>query len=351
MNLLDNERTAKKLEEVAAYWLLRLDAPDCGPSDRAAFEMWRNSIPEHAQAFDHAQRALAMVDQNLGSPELLELSEQVLVETGGCERARQRRTAIGFATACMLVIAAGIFQAVDQPGTDQIANATNIYETGIGERSKVTLSDESTVTLNTNSLVHVDFTDSSETRRLELVRGQAHFEVQKDSRLFEVYAGDQRIVALGTAFDVRLDNEQGVLITLVEGRIKVDEVSESIIPLIEANATPMELTAGEQLIAKPHTEPTVLHADVEQVVGWREGRLVFRDDVLRDVIEEINRYSVRKLVLNDDVRLENIRVGGVFSAGNTSSFLEAIEALYPIAALPENDNRITLHWRDKTPQK
>ena len=89
MDLLDNERAAKKLEEVAAYWLLRLDAPDCGPSDRAAFETWRNSIPEHAQAFDDAQQALAMVDQNLGSLELLELSEQVLVETGGCQRARE----------------------------------------------------------------------------------------------------------------------------------------------------------------------------------------------------------------------------------------------------------------------
>ena len=198
----------------------------------------------------------------------------------------------------------------------------------MGERSTVTLTDDSTITLDTDSLVQVDFTENSDTRRLELIRGQAHFEVEKDFRPFEVYAGDRRIVALGTAFDVRLDEEQGVLITLVEGRIEVDKIVNDVPGIVKSfvNQAPThtELAAGEQLIAKPDSQPRVLNADMERVVGWREGRLVFRDDALHDVVQEINRYSTRKLVLNDDARLDNISVGGVFASGSTSSFIEAM---------------------------
>ena len=354
MSLLDSDRTAKQSDEVAAYWVQRLDAPDCGPSDRSAFETWRNSSPEHARAFDRAQKALAMIDRNLGSPELLKLSEQVLLETGDCQRARQRRLGMGFAAACMLVVTAGIYQAVNLPNDDQPIRSANIYETGVGERSTVTLSDDSTITLDTDSLVQVDFTENSDIRRLELMRGQAHFEVEKDSRVFEVYAGDRRIVALGTAFDVRLDEEQGVLITLVEGRIEVDEIANDVPGIVKnfINKAPAhtELAAGEQLIAKPDSQPKVLNADMERVVGWREGRLVFRDDALRDVVQEINRYSTRKLVLNDDARLDNIRVGGVFATGSTSSFVEAMEMLYPVKAKPAADGHIALLWRDSTGQ-
>jgi len=30
------------LEKTAAYWAMRLSSPECGPADRAAFEVWRS---------------------------------------------------------------------------------------------------------------------------------------------------------------------------------------------------------------------------------------------------------------------------------------------------------------------
>ena len=92
------------------------------------------------------------------------------------------------------------------------------------------------------------------------------------------------------------------------------------------------LKEGEQLIARPDAPPEVIIADVEQVVGWRDGQLVFRDDPLRNVVKEINRYSKNKLVVDDDERLDGIQIGGVFKAGSTESFVAAVEELYPVQA-------------------
>ena len=61
------------------------------------------------------------------------------------------------------------------------------------------------------------------------------------------------------------------------------------------------LHAGEQLIAGPDAPPVGVAVDLAEVVGWRDGRLVFRDDPLRDVVKEINGYSTgstRKLVVD-----------------------------------------------------
>jgi transmembrane sensor len=225
------------------------------------------------------------------------------------------------------------------------------FETRVGERSTFTLSDETIVTLNTDSLVSVHFADSSGVRRLKLERGQALFEVAKDGRPFEVYAGDRRVIALGTAFDIRLEpDSQGVLVTLVEGLVDVDVVPASVsdlgIPdsgLIEA-VSPTRLKPGQQFIAKPKSQSVVIEADMERATGWREGRLVFRGDSLSRAVAEINRYSQRKLVVRDQEQLQSIRISGVFAAGSTRSFIEAIESIHPIKAYRVAYDRIELSW-------
>src|SRR5262249_55442924 len=92
--------------------------------------------------------------------------------------------------------------------------------TGIGERSLVVLADGSKLTLNTSSAIHADFTGRE--RRVTLVRGEAYFDVAKDpTRPFIVTARSRNVIAVGTAFDVRLQDRQ-VKVTLVEGKVRVE---------------------------------------------------------------------------------------------------------------------------------
>ena len=267
------------------------------------------------------------------------------------------RSAWGVAAAATILAALLIFgqNVMELPDIDASlvsvpADDSTIFETAVGERSTVTLSDSSTITLNTNSRVSVLFTHVSAIRRVKLERGQAHFEVEKDPRRFEVLAGNRRIVALGTAFDVRLDPEgQGVQVTLVEGRVSVDEIIEGTAELggpIDTSLPPSatELEAGEQLITTSDEAPAVIEADIEQVVGWREGRLVFRGNPLADAVSEINRYSQTKLVVRNDERLEAIPISGVFETGRTATFLEAVETLHPVKSQRVAFDRIELFW-------
>src|SRR4029077_19161785 len=91
--------------------------------------------------------------------------------------------------------------------------------TDIGERSLLVLADGSKVTLNTASAVHADYTGPE--RRVTLVRGEAFFDVAKDhTRPFVVSAGSRNVIAVGTAFDVRLQDRR-VRVTLVEGKVRV----------------------------------------------------------------------------------------------------------------------------------
>ncbi|MCY3839744.1 MAG: FecR domain-containing protein [Gammaproteobacteria bacterium] len=344
------------VEEAAAYWVMRLDSPGCAPSDRAAFEKWRATHPSHAEAYSNARRALATVDQHLGSAELTRLGERVFRETGKSPRPLRRYAGMGFAAACALIL--GVLLYPPSPADPQVDQqprvAAGTFETAVGERSTVGLPDDSSVTLNTDTVVEVRFAEHSDVRRLVLVRGQAHFEVAKDPRPFEVLALGRRIVAMGTAFDVRIDAELGVLVTLLEGRVAVDEVNRGATalaptrnPVGVAASGGTVLNAGEQLIARRNEPPRVVTVDMEQVAGWRAGQLVFRDDPLRDVIDEINRYSTRKLVLDDDERLDGIQIGGVFKAGSTDSFLRAVEELYPVEAHRLGPDQIALVWVDE----
>jgi transmembrane sensor len=342
---LVNVNIPKDSAEAAGYWFVRLESPNCGPADRAAFEAWRAADRQHSIAYERAQKMLALTDLHLGSMELTELGEQVFVETKKSHRSSFYSAAVGLAVACTLIVGVVLIQQT------RVIKPENILETAVGQRSTITLSDDSIVTLNTNSRVELHY--SPDVRQLVLVRGQAHFAVKKEPRPFEVLAGNQRIVALGTAFDVRLDAGQSVQVTLVEGRVSIDEatlsapVKPSTIPsTIDQLPLLIELEAGEQLIVEPDALSIVVKVDIEQVVGWLEGRLVFRKDSLEEAVAEFNRYSLRKLVVTNDPRLDAIQVNGVFNAGSTNQFVAALETLHPIKAREFANDRIELRWWD-----
>jgi transmembrane sensor len=342
----------KSIKETAAYWAVRLSSPDCTPEDRCGFEAWRRADTEHQEAFNRQQRGAAFVDRNVAHPILQALAEEVHSETepGLFHKSRWKFAAI----AASLFLAIGVStilvtSSFNSNGSTQFA-AIESYETAIGERSTITLADGTALTLNTNSKVEVDF--KAEQRDIRLLRGQALFEVAKDiNRPFVVRAGDQRIVALGTAFDVRLDDLVGVQVTLIEGSVSVEDVLKTPPANPASFATnelsdAIELRPGERLIAKVDTETKVQQADIKEVTSWRDGRLVFRKKPLPDVIAEMNRYSAQQLVLSDDDRLKEMTVSGVFSTGRASGFVYALETMQPLKAERTGQRELTLVWRE-----
>jgi transmembrane sensor len=189
---------------------------------------------------------------------------------------------------------------------------------------------------------------TSNERRVNLEQGEAYFEVAKDpTRPFVVRAGDKRIIAVGTQFSVRRDKNQ-VRIFVTEGTVRLESAENA--PTGTANP------AGQGKLPANAIYPTLLHAgsiarveadevlvrekpvaEVDQLLSWRTGHLVFDKTPLADAVAEFNRYNTRKIVI-EDPRLAAIPVGGNFRATNIDGFVRLIAGDLAVRATRKGDD-------------
>ena len=333
------------LRETAAAWFLRQRD---GEVDETALADWLEADPSHARAYREIERAWGVVGEQATAPELVTASRDALHRMPQITQRRwgaagKKRTGWAAGLAATVAIAAGAAWFL-QP-TDPLAD-NNVYQTGIGEQRVITLADNSRISLDAQTQLRIDYSDAA--RRIELFSGQAHFDVTRDVlRPFSVRAGDQTVVALGTQFNVEIVDEQ-ILVTLLEGLVEVaaDPVaSSSQIGDSGSVATipePVELAPGQQLvIASNGTREPIVEANVQRTVSWRQGKLMFEDEPLADAVARVNRHShIRVQLANDAVN--EIKISGVFDAGDTDAFVEAVESLFPVEASRSNGQSITL---------
>jgi transmembrane sensor len=203
----------------------------------------------------------------------------------------------------------------------------------------VPLADGSVVTLNTATEIRLHF--SADRRGVELVSGQANFEVAKDaSRPFVVTAGGSEVRAVGTQFDVYKTADK-VTVTLIEGKVAIKEAP------VEAGAGALEvnLAAGEQLSYETKTGAVRrASADIPRVSAWRTRKLDFSDTPLTDAIAEANRYSRVQIQL-DAPELQSARISGTFEAGRSDLFVEGLQTYFQLNVDRSADHRIVLTAR------
>jgi transmembrane sensor len=221
--------------------------------------------------------------------------------------------------------AASRFGAVAAGLAPTLPPSAALYRTAVGERSTVVLPDGSVATLNTDSVLKVAY--NGRERGVRLLKGQALFEVAHNKKVpFQVYAGDRRVTAVGTVFDVRLQGER-VKVALVEGVVRVASVAK---PAPQVPREQVTMTAGEMLDAPPAAAMTVKLADTRRATSWREGVAVFDDVPLADAVAEMNRYTTHPVRLAD-ARIGAYRVSGVFKTGDSERFAQSMAEVFPLA--------------------
>ncbi|WP_242112454.1 FecR family protein [Luteimonas aquatica] len=336
------------LDEAAARWseLLRGAGEDWAL--RRDFESWRMHSLENAAAFRRVEAAHALASAVADAPEMQALRRETLARAVGVEppcRRWPRNAAV--AASLLAAVTLGLL-AVNPEGSrrayhdarDMIAG--NVYQTGVGQRSVVSLDDGSVVTLNTDSRISVHYGDGI--RGITLERGQALFKVAKDRRHpFVVRAGGREVTALGTEFDVHV-SDKAFEVTLLEGRVTVTpERERPAAGAPDKPAAPLlaELHPGQQFVAVAKAAPQVRATDVRRVVSWRTGQIVFENERLDDAVAEMNRYSRRQVVLSD-ARLASLKISGAFNTGDTDTFVNALSDYFPIEHNKREDDTIVL---------
>jgi transmembrane sensor len=189
-----------------------------------------------------------------------------------------------------------------------------VYSTAHAEQRSWRMPDGSSVHLNSGSEIKVRFTDRR--REVELIRGQALFQVAKDpQRPFWVHAGNAVVKAVGTEFDV-YHQSQRTLVSVVEGRVAVSRGQD---------ASVAQLNAGEQ--ASVTVDSTVVSqraTDVRKTVAWLQRQVIFDHDPLGSAIEEFNRYAELQIRIEDPA-LRAVEISGIFSAYDADAFLRFLE--------------------------
>lgn len=307
----------------AAAWFARLKQRRVESADIQAFSEWRRS-PENATAFARIEAMWDAAEVLAHDDDMAELT--LAAAKRGAARARSpvrtRWRPLVAALAGVVVLGSAAVWLLAQP---------KVYATEVGEQRLVRLADGSTVRLDTASRIAVRLRGNE--RRVELVSGQALFDVRPDAaRPFVVNAGDTAVTALGTRFDVRRLGAE-VRVILIEGRVRVDETGGQ-------SRQSWTLRPGQQVVPSA-AAPVVADVDAARATSWTTGRLVFDRTPLQTAVAEVNRYSPTKIELRARA-VTGIPVSGAFDAGDIDGFVSAVTELYPVTASPPTDGVIVL---------
>lgn len=331
------------IERQAREWLIRLDSD--GPLTHAevqALHAWLDSNPLHREEIRRLSRFWS--EANV----LTELAVSLRREAAEPVRPRGRRMQALLATSG--VLASIILWYAWWQQSDLIANGS--YATAIGQQQTISLPDGSSIQLNTDSQLEIQYSEGR--RRIQLLRGEALFDVRRDARRdFEVHADRGLVRAVGTAFSVQLDGSR-INVTVTKGIVDVGDLG-SVTTLTRAEASPAarrppprtlgRLTAGQTTTFSSGAE----HIDVRELaepelanrLAWHEGYLVFAGERLDEVVAQVNRYSPVRLTIADP-KIASIAVGGRFRIGDLDAVLAALHTNFGVQSTEVDDNNIRL---------
>ncbi|WP_309628296.1 FecR domain-containing protein [Brevundimonas sp.] len=311
----------EKAETEAAEWHARLGATRVSPETIEAFFAWRKD-PANADAYRRVETVWTDTAGLGRDPEIAQALEAAL----GRKPVKGRRDRV---TAGLWGLAAVGAAAVLAFGGWVWMEGRSVYSTAVGEQRLVQLADGSSVRLDTGSRLRVRF--DGDRRLIDLEQGQALFTVAHDtSRPFVVVAGEARVTAVGTVFDVRREAGE-VRVTLVSGAVDVAG---------EAGRGERRMRAGQQARVRD-AEVRTTAVDVAAETSWAEGRVVFRDTPLKAAVAEVNRYLTDKIEL-DAPALEDEAVNGVFETGDREAFVSAAAAGLGLRASAGPDGAVRL---------
>ncbi|BBU63365.1 hypothetical protein MSC49_33000 [Methylosinus sp. C49] len=299
--------------DAAIEWFVRLREGKLSAEETAAFAAWR-AEPAHAAAFEEV---LHMYGRLAGMSPARRMRPAPRAARG------MRAAALAFAAAAAVAVFASYDEIVMRLEADHF--------TGVGEKRLVTLDDGSHALLDSRSAIALRY--SAGERRLRLLSGEAWFDVAPDaSRPFVVEAGDGRITALGTAFDVALE-KSGARITVTEHRVGVASGGNTTI-VEEGQQTAFERDA-------PARAPESV--DIDTATAWRRGKLIVNRQPLGDVLAALGRYH-RGYIYCVDRAICARRISGVFGAQEDAlQSLAEIEASLGLRAIHVTSYLILLY--------
>ncbi|NPD16065.1 DUF4880 domain-containing protein [Xinfangfangia sp. D13-10-4-6] len=300
---------AARVEREAIAWFTRMNGRPTMTEQRD-FDHWLAASQSHVMAYQSVVQMLENIGP--GGAGFASGGEDLALPLQRIEAHRQKKSrqlAARIVTGGILSAVLGFWIWLEHPNALQNLGAD--YATARAERARFVLADGSEVLLDADSALDVDFTPGE--RRVHLLRGSAAFTVRPSDQPFIVAAGKGEARVLGTVFDVSLLGDQQVTVTLASGSLQVTTGGGGVL-----------LSPGQSVSYDNQALRPVEAVDIAERTAWHEGRLIFNDAPLADVLEQIGRYRRGRIVITD-AALGARRVSGNISLENADAALQALQ--------------------------
>lgn len=298
----------QEIDNLAARWAVRRDLGTLSSEEEAEFQAWLGADTRHLGAYGRAEAVLFRLERLNGAS----------LDGASSENAHpsrwNRRLVLAGGIAASIAAAVGLALHLAETVRERS------FSTAIGQIREVVLEDGSVMVLNTNTQIRVRFTQ--EVRAIDLLRGEAQFDVAKNKkRPFIVSAGDTLVRAVGTSFTVSMLPKRPVQVLVKEGVVELQRADA-------AAAIPVRASANIQAIAPVGAPFVTLAVPEEKLVrdlAWQQGHIALDNKSLQEAAEEFARYSEVRIVV--DPAVSDRTVTGLFASNDPIAFARAAAAV------------------------
>lgn len=220
-----------------------------------------------------------------------------------------------------------IFYLNKPPRTVQLAT--------VKEQKTMQLADGSEITLNNNTVLDYPKSFKGNKRNVRL-KGEAFFNVSHDKdKPFIIQTNKIVVEVVGTSFNVKAyDNSDSVEVSVKTGKVKVSSVDD--------NTKLVYLMPGEKgLYLKSTKSLTKLPIANNNDIAWKTRKLVFKNQLLSEVIKTLNETYYSKIVLKDNT-LTNCRLTVSFDNQSLGAVLKVIEATLDVNVVKKESNLLII---------
>ena len=172
----------------------------------------------------------------------------------------------------------------------------NTMRIPVGGFYQLALSDGSKVWLNSMTELRFPVTFAGEERKVYLT-GEAYFEVARDSVHPFIVATDEgmEVKVYGTEFNVDTYRKGMVKTTLVNGKVGIR---------VSATGEEVRLSPNQMALFMRATQSIqVENVDPYGAVAWKDGKFVFEDEPIEEIMERLSRwYDVKVFYANERIK-------------------------------------------------
>lgn len=329
---------------LAAYIAGELEGPQANE-----IEEWIRKDKDNLRLY-HELKHLYDFSQKSGAPEDFDkdgsfkrLTDRIRKEYEGNLNAKYKHAggAIRFPyarilsrVAAVLVLGFISYLAVDWLQTEKQSPTTLMIskENPRGQKSKIQLPDGTVVWLNAESQLQYPEVFKDPVRKVYL-EGEAFFDVKHNpDQPFIISLNGGQIKVLGTSFNVRVyPEDQQIETTVLTGKVAFQ--SES--------AETSDILPGEQVIYRKSNKVLVKQPiDTGEIIAWTRGELRFKDDSLKEVVKELERWFNIKINIRNK-RILKCRITANFNNKSLEEILKNIQEILPID-FELKDNEVAL---------